>query len=49
MENLRDEHTNQISPTVGLRPPPKKQTKGKKHNSNMDILENPNQLTCDGG
>jgi hypothetical protein len=33
---------------VGLRLPPKKEMKGNRHNPNKEILEDPNQLACDG-
>lgn len=33
---------------VGLGPPPKKQTKGNRHNPNRDILEDVNQLARNG-
>lgn len=37
MANSRDERTNPTSPTVRLRPPPRKQVKGKKHNPNKEF------------
>jgi hypothetical protein len=37
-----------IDPTVGLRLSPRKQMKGKRHNPNKEILEDPNQFACDG-
>jgi hypothetical protein len=35
-------------PMVGLGLFPRKQMKGKRHNSNKEILEDVNQLACDG-
>jgi hypothetical protein len=37
MANSRDERTNPTSPTIGLRPPPRKQVKGKRHNPNKEF------------
>jgi len=45
MANLRDEGTN---PMVGLGFLPRKWPKGKKHNPNKEILEDPNQLARNG-
>jgi hypothetical protein len=45
MANLRDEGTN---PTVGLGLLPRKRAKGKRNNPNKEILEDPNQLACNG-
>jgi hypothetical protein len=45
MENLGDERTD---PMVGLGPSPRKRTKGKKHNPNKEILEDPSQFSCNG-
>jgi hypothetical protein len=45
MADLGDERTD---PMVGLGLPPRKQTKGKRHNPNKEILEDPNQLAFDG-
>jgi hypothetical protein len=45
MVDLGVEKTN---PMVGLGLPPRKQMKGKRHNPNKEILEDLNQLACDG-
>jgi hypothetical protein len=37
MVDLGDEGTNPTSSTTRLKPPPRKHTKGKKHNPNKEI------------
>ncbi len=48
MENSGDERIYPTSPMAWPRPPPMKQTKGKRHNPNKEILEDPNQLARNG-
>jgi hypothetical protein len=50
MANSRDEGIDPTSPTTGLGPPPRKRkrAKGKRHNPNKEILEDPNYLACNG-
>jgi hypothetical protein len=47
MVNSRDEQIDPMAPTTKLKPPPKKQTKGNRHDANKDILKYFNQLVCD--
>jgi hypothetical protein len=42
MENSGDERIDPTSPMAWPRPPPMKQAKGKRHNPNKEILEDPN-------
>jgi len=38
---LGDEGIDSIPPTVGLKSPPRKRAKGKRHNPNKENLEDP--------
>jgi hypothetical protein len=42
MANSGDEKIDPTSPIAGLGLPPRKWAKGKKHNPNKEILEDPN-------
>jgi hypothetical protein len=42
MANSRDEGIDPTSPIVGLGPLLRKRAKGKRHNPNKEILEDPN-------
>jgi hypothetical protein len=44
MVNSRDEQIDPMSPTTKLKPPPKKQMKGNRHDANKHILKYFNQF-----